>query len=42
VRRYLDVLGAEGWELAGIQPLFRTETSYLILKRQGTGAVSEG
>jgi hypothetical protein len=42
VRRYLDVLGGEGWELAGIQPLFRMETSYFILKRPGTGAASEG
>ncbi len=33
VRRYLDVLGDEGWELAGIHPLWRLETSYLILKR---------
>jgi hypothetical protein len=33
VRRYLDVLGQEGWEVAGIQPLFRMETSYFILKR---------
>ena len=41
-RRYLDALGAEGWEVAGIQPLYRMETSYFILKRPGTGAVSEG
>lgn len=42
VRRYMDVLGAEGWELTGIQPLFRMETSYFILKRPSEGAVSEG
>jgi hypothetical protein len=42
VRRYLDVLGGEGWELTGIQPLFRMETSYFILKRPGTGAAGEG
>ena len=33
VRRYLDVLGAEGWELAGVHPLWRIETSYYIFKR---------
>ncbi|MBI1885411.1 MAG: hypothetical protein HYS09_03730 [Chloroflexi bacterium] len=33
VRRYLDVLGDEDWELAGVHPLLRSETSYLLLKR---------
>jgi hypothetical protein len=28
--------------VAGIQPVFRLETSYFILKRPGTGAASEG
>ena len=42
VRRYLDVLGAEGWELAGIPTPVSDGTSYFILKRPGTGAVSEG
>lgn len=32
VRKYLDALGADGWELAGIHPL-RWETSYFILRR---------
>lgn len=33
VRRYLDVLGAQGWELAGIQPMLRMETGYFVFKR---------
>ena len=33
VKRYLDTLGEEGWELTGIHPLIRTESSYVILKR---------
>ncbi len=33
VRRYLDALGEEGWQLAGVHPLWRLETSYLILQR---------
>ena len=33
VRRYLDALGREGWEVAAVHPLIRMETSYLILKR---------
>ncbi len=33
VKRYLDTLGAEGWELTGIHPLVRTESSYIIFKR---------
>jgi len=38
VKRYLDALGAEGWELAGIHPLVRTESSYIIFKRAATAA----
>jgi hypothetical protein len=33
VRRYLETLGDEGWELAGVHPLVRMENSYFILKR---------
>ncbi len=33
VRRYLDVLGKEGWDLAGIQPPQRLENSYFVMKR---------
>ena len=36
VKRYLDTLGEEGWELAGLHPLVRTESSYIIFKRQKT------
>jgi hypothetical protein len=38
VRRYLDALGQEGWDLAAVHPLLRTETSYFILKREATAA----
>ena len=37
-RRTMNTLGADGWELVGVQPLWPAETSYLIFKRQGTGA----
>jgi hypothetical protein len=33
VRRYLDTLGEDGWELTGIHPLVRSESSYMIFKR---------
>lgn len=33
VQRYLSALGQEGWALAGIHPLARMETSYVILQR---------
>jgi len=36
-RRVMNSLGAEGWELVGVQPLWPAETSYLVFKRQGTG-----
>jgi hypothetical protein len=38
VRRYLDALGQEGWDLAAVHSLLRTETSYFILKREATTA----
>ena len=31
--RYLDTLGNDGWEVVGIHPLIRSESSYTILKR---------
>jgi hypothetical protein len=40
VRRYLDTLGAEGWELVGIQPLSE-HTAYYVFKRPG-GSAAEG
>ena len=43
VRGYLDKLGEEGWELTGVLPLIRPESSYFMLKRPKTAAkVSEG
>jgi hypothetical protein len=33
VRRYLDTMGEDGWDLAGIHPLVRSESSYMIFKR---------
>jgi len=33
MRRYLETLGSEGWELTGVHPLVRMEASYFILKR---------
>ena len=36
-RRVMNTLGAQGWELVGVQPLWPAETSYLIFKRPGTG-----
>ena len=32
--RYLDTLGNKGWEVVGVHPLIRSESSYIILKRQ--------
>ena len=44
VRRYLEVLGKDGWEMTGILPLVRPESSYFILKRSAEEqtATSEG
>ena len=36
-RRVMNSLGAEGWEMVGVQPLWPAETSYLIFKREGVG-----
>jgi hypothetical protein len=38
MKRYLDTLGDEGWEIAGLHPLIRTESSYVILKRPKAAA----
>jgi hypothetical protein len=37
VRDYLDEIGAQGWELAGVSPLAETENSYFVFKRPATG-----
>jgi hypothetical protein len=43
VRGYLDKLGEEGWELTGLLPLMRPESSYFMLKRPKTaGSESAG
>jgi hypothetical protein len=31
--RYLDTLGNDGWEVVGVHPLIRSESSYTILQR---------
>jgi hypothetical protein len=33
VRSFLDKLGEDGWELTGVLPLQRPESSYFMLKR---------
>lgn len=38
VRGYLDKLGEEGWELTGLLPLMRPESSYFMLKRPAQAA----
>jgi hypothetical protein len=44
VRTVLDHLGNDGWELAGVHPLWPAETSYMIFKRpaEGESAPTEG
>ncbi|MEO5951226.1 MAG: hypothetical protein ABIQ44_02040 [Chloroflexia bacterium] len=38
VRTVLDTMGNDGWELAGVHPLWPAETSYMVFKREaGTG-----
>ena|SRR6476659_8969675 len=38
VRTVLDHIGKDGWELAGVHPLWPAETSYMIFKRLATGS----
>ena len=38
VRGYLDKLGEDGWELTGMLPLLRPESSYFVLKRESVKA----
>jgi hypothetical protein len=40
MKRYLDTLGNEGWELTGVHPLVRTESSYVFLKREKAAAAA--
>jgi len=41
VRTVLDHLGKDGWELAGVHPLWPAETSYMIFKRPATGSAAQ-
>lgn len=41
VRRFLDNLGREGWELVGVQTQDPAETAYMIFKKAGVGPVEE-
>lgn len=36
-RRVMNTLGADGWELVGIQPLWPAETAYMMFKKDGAG-----
>jgi hypothetical protein len=36
VRRVLNQLGKDGWELGGVHPLWPAETSYMVFKRPST------
>ena len=36
VRRVLNQLGKDGWELGGVHPLWPAETSYMVFKRAAT------
>ena len=38
MKRYFDTLGDEGWELSGLHPLIRTESSYMVFKREKAAA----
>ena len=38
MKRYLDTLGDEGWDLSGIHPLVRMESSYMVFKRAKAAA----
>ena len=36
----MNTLGADGWDLAGVQPLWPAETAYLMFKKDGAGDTS--
>ena len=42
VRTVLDHIGKDGWELAGVHPLWPAETSSMIFKRPATGEPHTG
>lgn len=37
VRGYLNKLGEDGWELTGVLPMHRPESSYFMLRRPAQG-----
>jgi hypothetical protein len=39
-RRVMNTLGADGWDLVGVQPLWPAETAYLMFKKEGEGDTS--
>jgi hypothetical protein len=39
-RRVMNTLGADGWDLVGVQPLWPAETAYLMFKKEGAGDTS--
>jgi hypothetical protein len=41
VRTVLDHLGKDGWELAGVHPLWPAETSYMIFKRPASETAAQ-
>lgn len=41
VRTVLDHLGKDGWELAGVHPLWPAETSYMVFKRPDDGTYTD-
>ena len=41
VRTVLDHLGKDGWELAGVHPLWPAETSYMVFKRPAEGKTED-
>jgi hypothetical protein len=41
VRAVLDHLGKDGWELAGVHPLWPAETSYMVFKRPAAGEAKQ-
>lgn len=42
VRGYLDKLGEDGWEMTGVLPLLRPESSYFVLKRPARAKANAG
>lgn len=41
VRRFLDGLGRDGWELVGIHPQMPPETAYFVFKKPGAAPAEQ-